>query len=142
MSKRTERTVWEVRRYDVWGNAADGWDVNDCYVIDDHLVLDLSVKAQQTGAPWDRKRGAYLYAEISEQHVREALSCQGERVDIDGNDVHVTVVRHRDGYPIGELICLTHESLSPLRAFDARPEDGLWEDWQLRVDATLRGDDK
>lgn len=128
--------------YEVWEGEGGGWEAAAAHVVDDHLVLDLIVRTQQTGAPWDAVKGEYAYAEISEQQIREALGCQGEQIEIDGHDVYVSVARRKDGYPIGELHCLSHESLSPIRAFDTQPEDGLWEDWQQRVNATLRGGDK
>jgi hypothetical protein len=37
------------------------------------------------------------------------------RIDVDGDDIHVTVERSRDGFPIGELRCVSHSSLSPVR---------------------------
>lgn len=134
---RTERTVWEVRTYDVWGNDTDGWEVNDTYVVDSHLVLDLPVHNTPLGAPWDPEKGEYRRCEISERHIREALNLHGEHLHIDGDDTHVTVSRRRDYYPLGELYCISHGSLSPIRAYDQEPEDGLWEDWQTRVGDTL-----
>lgn len=127
---RTERTVWEVRTYDVWGNDDSGWEVNDTYALDPHLVLDLPVKRRQTGAPWDRAKGEFLCCEISERQIREALGLHRCQLDIDGDDTHVTVNRRKDGYPLGELYCTSHDSLAPIRAHDQEPEGLLCDDWQ------------
>lgn len=35
---------WQLIDYfDVWGNANDGWDVNDCSVVEENIWLDNSV---------------------------------------------------------------------------------------------------
>ena len=35
---------WQLIDYfDVWGNANDGWDVNDCRVVEENIWLDNSV---------------------------------------------------------------------------------------------------
>ena len=107
--RRTERTLWEVRSYDVWGDAEEGWVVNDTYVVNSHLVLDLPIRRSQTGAPWDRQKGEYLHCEISERQIRDALDLRGCQLDIDGDDTHVTVNRRDDCYPLGELYCVSHK---------------------------------
>ncbi len=37
------------------------------------------------------------------------------RIDTDGDDLTIYVERERDGYPIGEMRCISHASLSPVR---------------------------
>lgn len=37
------------------------------------------------------------------------------RIETSGDDLVVYVERERDGYPIGEMKCVSHESLSPVR---------------------------
>ena len=37
-------TKWQLIDYfDVWGNAKDGWDINDCCVVEENIWLDNSV---------------------------------------------------------------------------------------------------
>lgn len=38
------------------------------------------------------------------------------RISTDGDDTGIDVTRARDGYPIGEMTCISHASLSPVQA--------------------------
>ena len=37
------------------------------------------------------------------------------KISTDVDDTHIDVTRESGGYPIGELFCFSHESLSPVR---------------------------
>ena len=113
--KSCERTAWEVRTYDVWGNAEDGWNVNDSFVVDSFLLLELPVASAKLRTPWDQDFTHYRHCEISTMQICDALNCHGVIVDIDGDDTHITVSRRKDAYPIGELYCISHKSLNPIR---------------------------
>src|SRR3990167_4305409 len=102
-------TVWEVRTYDVWGNARDGYDVNDSFVIDREYKLRLRVKVYNSGTA-----GEFIAAYPTDRQIRKALGLTNVQLDLDGDDLNITVNRSRDGYPIGELICISHSSLSPI----------------------------
>ena len=46
----TVQTVWELRTYDVWGNAKDGYDVNDCFRAGTETIR-LVVQTHNVGTP-------------------------------------------------------------------------------------------
>lgn len=125
---RYERTLWEVRTYEVSGDAEDGWQVDDTYTVDSELELTLPIAISPMGAPWDPEKNVYRRAELPMHHIREALDCRGLPIDVAGDSVHVYVTRRKDGYPIGELLCLSHDSLDPLRIKDNPPDDGDWDE--------------
>jgi hypothetical protein len=105
----TEATVWEVWTYDVWGNAKDGYDVNDRWCHDRRYAIDCPIEDWNAGTP-----GEFRQASPTDRQIRQAfgMACQFET---DGDDLNIYVNRRRDSYPIGELICVSHDSLSPIR---------------------------
>lgn len=112
--RKTIDTTWEVWRYDVWGNAADGYDVNDRSCQARALPLRCKIDTWNIGTP-----DAFQSAGPSDYQLRQVFGV-GCRIDTDGDDLTIYVTRARDGYPIGELHCTSHESLSPIRAIVAR----------------------
>jgi hypothetical protein len=112
MADETIDSVWEVWTYDVWGNARDGYDVNDRYCHARAYPLTLEVEHNNAGTPQ-----AFDSASPSDKQIREVFGLHGNvQIDTEGDDLTVYVRRERDGYPIGELLCMSHESLSPIRA--------------------------
>lgn len=110
MRKPKVTTRWEVRTYDVWGNAKDGYDVNQSFRSGE-VELDLEVKTFNPGTP-QQFESAYP----SDKQLRQVFGLTNIRLETDGDDLAIYVERARDGYPIGELYCLSHDSLSPIRA--------------------------
>lgn len=45
----TIETTWEVWTYDVWGNAEDGYDVNDRYNVSRDYAIDLTPETYNAG---------------------------------------------------------------------------------------------
>lgn len=106
-------TTWELRTFDVWGNAKDGYEVNDAWFAGEiELVLDVQVN--NPGTPFQ-----FESAYPTDRQIREAFGCGRVRLSLEGDDTHIYVNRDRDGYPIGELYCTSHASLSPIRAVQA-----------------------
>lgn len=107
---RTEMTTWDVWTYDVWGNEDDGYEVNDRYNQHRDYEIECAVEVYNAGTP-QQFESAYP----SDEQIREALglrdSCQFET---DGDDLTI-YVNTVDGYPLGELNCTSHESLSAIR---------------------------
>ena len=104
-------TVWEVWSYDVWGNQKDGWEVNDRSC--DHRAYPITLKLEicNPGTPQE-----FQSASPTDKQIREALQIK-PRVKIDlGDDVTIYVEHESTGYPLGELFCVSHESLSPPKA--------------------------
>lgn len=108
--KETIETIWEIRTYDVWGNAKDGYDVNDSFVVCRDYPMRLEVKEYNPGNPQ-----AFKSAYPTDKQIRKALDLRSIQIDLEGDDLTIYVNRSRDGYPLGELYCIDYESLSPIR---------------------------
>ena len=102
------KTRWELRTYDVWGNAKDGYDVNDVYSAGT-VELRIPQTRYNVGTPQE-----FISAYPSDRQIQRAFgtSC---RIETDGDDLRIEVTRKRDGYPIGCMTCFSHDSLSPVR---------------------------
>jgi hypothetical protein len=105
----TVATTWTAYSFDVWGNAKDGWDVNQSW-MSGSVVLNIPVTRYNVDTPQEFKSGY-----PTDRQIKRAfgVSC---RIETNGDDIHIDVERLRDGCPIGRLICTSHESLSPIRA--------------------------
>jgi hypothetical protein len=103
-------TTWELRTYDVWGNARDGYEVNDTYRAGT-VTLRLTVIVNNAGTPQE-----FVSAYPSDSQIRRAMSLRRFRLETDGDDLTIYVNRAKDSYPCGEMHCTSHASLSPIRA--------------------------
>jgi len=106
----TVLTTWEVRTYDVWGNAEDGFEVNDTYVVNRNLELWIPVTIYNQGTEQE-----FRAAFPSDKQLREVFGLGKSQIETDGDDLSIYVTRARDSFPVGELYCKSHESLSPIR---------------------------
>ena len=104
---RTIMTEWELWGYDVWGNDEDGYTVNDRHCFDRHFPLRLRVEVCNPGTPMEFKS-----VSPSDGQIKRAFGFTG-KISTEGDDVMVYVNRASDGYPIGEMNCVSHQSLSP-----------------------------
>lgn len=104
---KTVVTTWDLATYDVWGNANDGYDVNDVY-RQGEITLRLKLNTYNAGKP-----GEFIGAHPTEYQIKQVfgVACQ---IDVDGDDTNVYVNRRRDSYPLGQLTCTSHDSLSPV----------------------------
>jgi hypothetical protein len=109
MNMKTIETIWEMRTYDVWGNAKDGYEVNDVYPHGD-VTLRIPVTVHNVGTPHEFKSAHPTFTQL-----RSVFGVSRVQLQVDGDDMNITVNRLRDSYPIGELSCVSHESLSPIR---------------------------
>jgi hypothetical protein len=159
----TMATVWELRTYDVLGNAKDGYDVNDVYSagtvelripqtlnnsglswhvcrnadckgnnpcghnppcafgahrLEKHAVVaNVDIAGHHCpdcGAPVSLESQEFTSAAPTDRQIKRVFGTRC-RITTDGDDLHITVERERDGYPIGEMYCTSHASLSPVR---------------------------
>lgn len=108
MSGKTIETVWEITTYDVWGNADDGFEVNDVY-RHGNTEIACKVEVNNQGTPQEFKSACPTDSQIREVF---GINC---RIDTDGDDMVIYINRARDSYPIGELRCISHKSLSPIQ---------------------------
>jgi hypothetical protein len=98
-------TTWEIVTYDVQGNARDGFDVNDAYRRGS-VELDLRPNIYNKGTPYE-----FIAYNITDRQIRAVFGVRC-RLENDGDDIRVYVNRSRDGCPLGELFCTSHDSLS------------------------------
>ena len=112
MKNKTIKTVWELWEYEVWGNRLDGYDVNNRFCMNRQYVINLKVQKANEFLPSE-----FTFATPSDYQLKKAfgVSCA---IDTTGDDMIIYVERESDGYPIGELCCMSHESLSPIRSND------------------------
>jgi len=107
---KTIETTWELWSYDVWGNGKDGFEVNDRSCFDREYPMILKVTVNNPGTAQE-----FLSAYPSDKQIRQALGLSRLRLDLDGDDL-VIYVNSSVGYPLGELHCTSHKSLSPIKA--------------------------
>lgn len=112
MTPKTILTVWEMSTYDVWGNKDDGYEVNDVYRHGE-VRIRLKVETNNPG-----KSGEFQSAYPSDRQLQSIFGTRAA-LDTDGDDTTIYVNRASDGYQIGELHCVSHSSLSPIRKADA-----------------------
>ena len=104
-------TRWVLRTYDVWGNAKDGYEVNDVYSAGE-IDLRIPQTRYNIGTPAE-----FVSACPSDRQIKLAFGVHC-RITTDGDDMRIEVERERDGYPIGNMECISHASLSPVRKED------------------------
>lgn len=107
MKPKFINTIWKLCTYDVWGNAKDGYDVNDVYGRG-NVSLRLRVETANLGTLQE-----FDYASPSDYQIKQIFGFRG-RIDMDGDDTTIYVNRLRDGYPLGELHLVSHSGLSPI----------------------------
>ncbi len=108
MKTKTILTVWRWRTYEVWGNKRDGYEVNDVR-NQGTIEIRCKVETNNPGMP-----GEFLSAFPSIGQLQGVFGTRAE-LSIDGDDMTIYVNRASDGYPLGELQCESHASLSPIR---------------------------
>ena len=103
-------TVWEVWTYDVWGNSEEGYWVNDRSCIDRNMELAIPVSTHNVGTPRQ-----FSSAYPTDKQIREALDIKEDvKIETGGDGLYITV-DSEDGYPLGEMTCISHKSLSPIQ---------------------------
>lgn len=107
-------TVWELRTYDVWGDARDGYEVNNVF-----SAGEVELRIPQTRQSIGVESQEFVSAYPSERQIKRAFGVHC-RINTDRDDLTVYVERARDGFPIGEMYCVSHESLSPVRPMSRR----------------------
>jgi len=106
--------VCECCTYDVWGNARDGYEVNDIgrkWTEEVPVTVTVSNFPRHPGAK-DRYRefpesGSFearvvVSFEIDDQTIRKVFGVNC-RLEVEGDDLAYYVNRERDLYPIGEI---------------------------------------
>lgn len=104
-------TVWECWSYDVWGNAKDGFDVNDRSCINEEFPIRIRIEVNNPGTPQE-----FESAYPCDKDIRNALDIKARvKIDTNGDDLNIHARHTSTDYPLGEMKCISHESLSPVR---------------------------
>lgn len=106
---KTISTSWYLYTYDVWGNPKDGYEVNDRFYQGEVL---LQLKPQIYNANTNHM---FVAAYPTTSQIRKAIGLDRTHLELHGDDTRIYINRKRDGKPLAELICTSHESLSPIR---------------------------
>lgn len=105
---KTILTIWKPYTYDVWGNKRDGYEVND---RSGHSEVEIRCRIQ-THNPGTPQEFQSTYP--SDYALRRIFGTSAW-LEVSGDDLTIYVQRASDGYPLGELHCTSHSSLSPIR---------------------------
>ena len=100
-------TTWQLVTYDVWGNARDGWEVNQAFQSGEY-ELEASLELHNNG----RYGSEFIAATVSDHELRKKL---GLRRFIDsgmGDDVTLYIEDSRNSKPLCELRCTSHKFLT------------------------------
>jgi hypothetical protein len=110
MTKKYLNTTWEVWCYDVFGNRKDGYEVNDRACIARDVTVRTKINTHNVGTPREVQS-----ASLSNTQIRRLLGIKRYAIDVNGDDVHYYVSLVKDGFPVGEILCTSHTSLSPIK---------------------------
>jgi hypothetical protein len=91
-------TTWELRT-----------EVNNTFRAGE-VTIRCKVEVNNAGTPQE-----FLSAYPSDSQIRRALNLRRFKLELDGDDLSIYVNRAKDSYPLGEMYCTSHESLSPIR---------------------------
>jgi hypothetical protein len=84
--------------------------VNDRHCYNRAYPIRLLVEVNNQGTEFE-----FISAYPTDKQIREAFGLGREKINLEGDDISIYVYRARDSYPIGEMICTSHDSLSPIR---------------------------
>jgi hypothetical protein len=99
---KTKIRSFEIWTYDVWGNAEDGFEVNDLTCIDRNYKIRCKAQTYNVGTPHQ-----FTVYEVTDAQIkrvaREVFGFRCE-LDIDGDDRCIYVRRAKDWYPLFEML--------------------------------------
>ena len=110
-TERTIDTVWEVWTYDVCGNEEDGYEVNDRSCQDRAYELTLPIEVHNAGTPQEFESAYPTDEQLTEMWGDDWQDCGY------GDDVNI-YLEDSKGYPLGEMRCVSHDSLCPPHAIE------------------------
>jgi hypothetical protein len=97
-------TKWNVFVYEVW-EGKDGFHINETYKKGT-VLLDL--KPIGSGFKGGVKRTFYS---LNERQIRDVLALPNVRLSISWNGTSVYVEQAINGFPLGELHCVSHANI-------------------------------
>lgn len=109
MSNKTLLTYWELWSYDVWHDESGPY-VNDRHCFDRAYPIRLKPTVYQS---YNREGQLEDYTTYSpsDYQIQQALGTRA-KIACEGEDTVIYVNRESDGYPLGELNCVSHTRLS------------------------------
>lgn len=105
----TITSSWQGWTYDVWGNARDGWEVNDRSCFDRNILISARPRLYNcpaiplpgsTSASCDLSFVSFI---PSDRELLWAIGAKGLVVGDEGDDTHI-YLDLRNGKPYGELL--------------------------------------
>lgn len=99
---KTKTRSFEIWTYDVWGNAEDGFYVNDRTCVYRDYKICCKAQTYNAGTP-----GEFTVYELTDRQIKRVarevfgFTCA---LDIDGDDQRIYVQRAKDGYPLFEML--------------------------------------
>jgi len=100
MLKELSYTLWS---YDVWGNADDGWDVNDRYKQSDNFIIVSSKKIYNQGASQEFSDYVPTDEEIKQALIEQWDLKNDAEIEIDGDGETHYINDAGNGCPICQL---------------------------------------
>jgi hypothetical protein len=103
--KESFKTTWTCKTYDLVASDEGGLRVND---IAETWEVDLMVRPEvhNSGLP------SQFWSAVPFDHQVEEVFGFDADITIDGDDIHL-YVNDEEGNPLGEMICTSHDCLSP-----------------------------
>jgi len=101
-------TTWDLFCYEVLGNSTEGYAVNDKW-RDGETTLRIPVTRYNVGTPHE-----FRAASPGTKQLKSLWGWAGS-VETEGDDIVIYLTDAKTGYPIGEMMCTSHASLSPIR---------------------------
>lgn len=102
------KTIWDLILYDVWGNAEDGFEVNDVF-FDREVIIYCNVETHNKGS-----KNEFKSAYPTDRQLKKILGYDGP-INTNGDDLNIYVNAEDDSYPLGELRLRFPQSLSPIK---------------------------
>lgn len=93
---------FEIWTYDVWGDAEDGFYVNDRMCVDRDYKICCKAQTYNAGTPHQ-----FTVYEVTDAQIKRVarevfgFTCA---LDIDGDEKNIYVNREKDGYPLFEML--------------------------------------
>lgn len=108
-------TTWAIRTYDVWGNRRDGYEVNNVFSAG-RTEITIPCSRYNVGTASE-----FVSASPTDKQIREIFGLgRSVGIETDGDDLIIYVNRSRDSYPLGEINCTSHASLSPIKTVEVK----------------------
>jgi hypothetical protein len=95
--KKSITMKFQLWTYDVWGNAKDGYEVNDRYKSSEVIEIQVKATVHNAGTPHE-----FIAYHPTDRQLSRAVGCKG--LEWDGeSDYTLYATRARDGKPMCEL---------------------------------------